>query len=254
MPPPYTSIMMAGAGAIGQTEVGSSLPTDDLQFQLDGSLSETFWQDSSRTTQAVQNDAVGAWEDISGNGNHWIQTNASYKPIAQPNNSRLHNNGNNNGGITDHLTGPNMSGWPEATFIARCYVVSSAYGAIWGITGWNNQSSLAHWNYGGTRYVNFGTDQRPSGGSPDTAGAWITFEQSCTSAGVVTIRVNGVATYGPTDLGNKTFRTVPYLGCGVRNNSPEYSLNVYFHRVLGYSKILGSNERTLVNAWLEELI
>ena len=223
------------------------IPTDGLVFMLDGAVAGSMYSDIAKTTVCNQSDPLAVWEDQSGNGNDWIQSNASYRPIAQPDDNRIHNLGSG-AGITDHLVGPNISTWTEGTFIAHVYVNGATEGGIWGTTAWNNANSLNHWNFATVHYINFGTDQRPSSGS-GTINAWLTYENNVATDGVTTVYEDAVSIYSA-DLGTVGFRSTPYLGGGVRSGGIQYCINAYYRRVVGYNRILTAPERIIVNGWL----
>jgi hypothetical protein len=63
---------------------GGFSPSDvsGLILWLDATDLTTLWQESTRSTQvASDGDPVGAWDDKSGNGNHWTQATAGDRPV-----------------------------------------------------------------------------------------------------------------------------------------------------------------------------
>ena len=231
-------------------------PSSGLLSQLDGSVATSFWSDDGKTTNSTEGGAVAVWEDQSGNGNDWIQTNASYRPLAHLSAGRLYNDGTGTG-TSKHLTGPNISAWTAGSFFARVQQVGLPHGAIWGVTSWNSANSLPHWSYfsdNQSHYVTFAGNSRP------VAFAWtslseastdlMTYEENTDAAALTKIYVNGTQKYSG-DLGTLGFRTVPVLGAGIRSGAIEYSGQWYFYKVCMYNRIVSATERSQINAWLE---
>ena len=67
---------------------GPFSPTDiaGLLVWVDSTDLSTMWEESTRITQvSADGDPVGAWDDKSGNGNHWIQAISSQRPLYKEN-------------------------------------------------------------------------------------------------------------------------------------------------------------------------
>ena len=235
---------------------GSVFPIPELGLlsMLDGSIPTSFFSDSGKTTNSTEGGAVAVWEDQSGGGNDWVQTNASYRPLAHLSAGRLYNNGSGTT-ISKHLTGPNISAWTEGSFFARVQQVGLPQGAIWGVGTLSDL--VAHWSFNadnGNHYVVF------AGNSRSIAFAWtslseastdlMTYEENTDAAALTKIYVNGTQKYSG-DLGILGFRTVPVLGCGIRSNAPQYSGQWHIYKACMYSRVVTAGERTTINAWLE---
>lgn len=239
---------MIPLGILTQQQGGTSFPIPrvGLVSMLNAAVSDSLYTDLSKTTVANQGDPVAVWEDRSGNGNDWIQTNASYRPTAQPDNDRIYNTGNANTPANSYLTGPDISSWTEGSFFARVY--ASGGGGVWGTTSWVDGNSLNHWDWP-PHYINFGVNSRPSIAAVGN-NEWMQYENNVNSSGVMEVYKNGTNLHSA-DLGVTGFRSAPYLGCGVRSGGPDYAINAYYQRFCAYNRVLSAAERAQVNYWLE---
>lgn len=227
---------------------------------MDASISDSMFTDAGKTTVAGEDDLIYVWADQSGNGNDWIQATENYRPIAHPTHGRVWFDGIGVASTDIHLIGTDISLWTTGSFLGRVQVIDNANGGIWGATGLNNQGTAAHWNFslGGNKSVNFADDNITQG----TASAWgagaipdwgdlMTFESNIDTDGTTTEYANEETIYGPTDRGNTTFRTAPYIGGVVRSGVSQYSASSYFYRFAAYDRILTTAERTLLRVWLD---
>jgi len=247
--------MFPPVGVIQQAANAPAIPANGLLCSLDGSVASSFWSDIGKTTNSTEGGSVAVWEDQSGNGNDWTQSNASYRPTAHLASGRLYSPGSGGSGPSYHLVGPNISAWTTGTFFARFQLTTGIQGGIWGTTSWNNGSSGNHWGYiSDTHYVCFGTSVRYTpfnwSGQAETAYDLMTYEESLDAGGLTRIFINGTLRATTTST-SPTFRTAPYLGCLVRSNGPEYSLGGHFYKFCAYNRVVNAGERTEINTWLE---
>lgn len=112
LPPGVLQQQVGGGGVFSPSDVSG------LLLWLDATDLTTLWIESTRNTQVSSiSDKVGAWDDKSGNGNHWIQPSTTYKPTYKE-------NFNTNypsvwfGGINDRLDGIMSEGANDWTIFA----------------------------------------------------------------------------------------------------------------------------------------
>jgi len=233
----------------------AALPTSGLLSALDGSVATSFYSDIAKTTNSTEGGAVAVWEDQSGNGNDWTQSNASAQPVAHLSAGRLYNVGTAGDPVEDYLIGPNISAWTEGSFFARVQAVNAvANGGIWGVTSKSSTTTTAHWGPL-NHYVIFGGSTRaqefnffPNGGV--VYNDLMTYEENSDTNALTKIYINGTERYSA-DLGTRGFRTAPYLGCGIRLNVPYYSGAWHFYKFCAYNRIVSASDRTAIIAWLE---
>jgi hypothetical protein len=242
------------AAIVGQASA-FPIPTAGLFSMLYGG--DSLYTDLGKTTLATLDQPIAVWADRSGNGNDWIQANASYRPKAEPtygyggdgiNVGRIKNEGFATGGPSFHLTGPNISSWTAGTFAARLWVNGAHQGCVWGTTSLNSPNTAGHWNYSGVHYMNFGnTVQRSAGAQPQNT--WVTYIQEISASGAMRTFLNNVQIQSSTGE-TVGFRSVPYLGGGVRGGTIQYCIWAYYAKFCCYNRVLSSDERGSVHTWL----
>jgi len=234
---------------------GGGLPSSGLVSQLDGSVATSFYSDISKTTESTEGGAVAVWEDQSGNGGDWTQSNATYQPLAHLSNNRLYNNGSPSTSTSKHLVGPDISAWTEGSFFARLQSTSAnTLGGIWGTTTWSSADSSNHWA-SPTQYLNcFGVNGRGEAlwaNITEDADDSLTVEENVTSSRLVSAYINGVQVYSTITGSALAFRSAPVLGALIRGGSIQFSIDLYVYKFCCYNRVVTSDERTAINTWLE---
>lgn len=153
--------MIIGGGFIIRSGYASPPVTSGLKAHY--ADTGPFWQDSSRTARAsVDGDPVGAWDDMSGNGNHLLQATAGKRPLIKL--------GIINGKKV--LRGDGIDDWIEKGF-----TIGSQPTTIFAVCKCNNNAGLDIWSSmgGGVEfkrngagwYVYAGVPVGMNGGSSD---------------------------------------------------------------------------------------
>lgn len=76
-----TSMMMTGVGPTFSSGLSSPILSLSPYLWLSSRVPTSMWQDTGRTTQASANaDVIGSWDDMSGNGRHFQQSDGTKKP------------------------------------------------------------------------------------------------------------------------------------------------------------------------------
>ena len=149
------------------------VPTDISGLMLWLKADGTLWQDSARTTPATSDgDPVGAWDDASGNGDHYTQTNNDKRPALRTSvlNSlpvvRFD-------GTDDQLHGPDhLSGLTAGTIFCVVKIDNDppAQDMFSGLWRFSSAADSVHYPYtDGNWYESFGSTVRKSTGNPTLA-------------------------------------------------------------------------------------
>lgn len=218
------------------------------------------WQDVAKTTPVTTiGDPIAYWEDKSGNGNDWTQSDNSRRPTWQGDSVRFQN---------DWLIGPNLSGYSTGTFAARVETVDAggfSAGGWFHICNLNNSGSATHWGWGtGTHYEIFCSTSRygastwgsyaiafPGQGIAPDADITYLVTRTAGSSNEIYINANNVNT---TATGTGNLGTAPIIG-GSRRNSVISTYSIVDGYIKGggfvlYDRHMDSSEVSEIDAFL----
>lgn len=245
--------VVKGIGQGGGFDVGFDLgevvpildPTDSrlgtLYLWLDANDIATLWQDSTRLTPVTaNNDPVGAWDDKSGNGRHFLQTTSGNKPLYKT--SQDGTAGLKLDGVDDYLT--------RATAIAtgrEVYMIWHSTKTIFPGSG-TDVDPLLTTSAGGQQgfnvdsYSGFGDVNNPRFRALNGTSTWLN-GAACTNPVTTTPNQSYV---GSATVGSPAVNTGTWLGVfsDITNRSPDG-----LKGLIVYTATHTDAQRALVHAW-----
>lgn len=189
------------------------------------------WQDSSQTTAVTSiGDPIGYWEDKTGNGNDFTQTDSARRPTWQGDHVQFQN---------DWLVGTDLSAnTTEGTMVARVLVTDfnapgGTGGGMFTFTSMDTTTSAAHYAAGsltGTHYCHFMSTVRPACNSfsnydPGTSAVEHTITHQKATSTALIVRCDGTEEYNVNQTtGN--MGTAPLVGATRRSGIiADWSIN-----------------------------
>jgi hypothetical protein len=236
----------AGGGGFSPSDIAGLA----LWLKADGTL----WQDSGRTTPASSDaDPVGAWDDASGNDDHYTQATAGSRPAFKT--------GIVNGlpvvrfdGASDYLAGPNhLSALTAATAFVVVKIDNDPPGAAdqSGLWDMDAASDAAHYPFtDGNVYDGWGSTARKSTGNPTLSlSAAFRVYGVVSASGAWTSYVDGTQHY-TTGTNTVGFGTAPEFGRSFNGAATYYYLDGDVAEVIVYDSALGTTDRQSVEGYL----
>jgi hypothetical protein len=249
---------------IGVNAVGNSAPSNvasatpsafvgppfdaNLIVWLDPTDSSTMWQDSGKTTPVTTDgDPIGYWEDKSGNGNHWSQSDNSRRPVWKTDHVLFTNDWltciNSLAAETDGTIGFDVQADPSAGN-GCLFQFSTATGA----------TAANHWNFSGSHYNTF------CSGIRTLPFAWASVTQSSgdrmtyivTEGAFTAIIYLDGSQVDSRGQGNTNMGTTPILGGANRlGDIASFTMaNTRVYEMVVYDRVLTAGEVTTLDGYL----